>query len=250
MIGIFNLRPPITQAPLAGGITTPELVATVSNAGALGSLGAGYMTPHELRSAIKKIKSLTNKPFNINLFIPEKTNLEYDLSPMKELLATLWQELSDTPFEISSFSPPSFDKQVQVILEENIPIFSFTFGIPSPSLIELFKQQNILVCGTATTPEEAEQLEKVGVDAIVCQGQEAGGHRGNFSSYDPLYSLATLLMLTREKVKTPLIAAGGIMNGKSSAATFLLGACAAQLRTAFLTTTESDASPPPIKKLF
>lgn len=240
---LFNLAIPIIQAPMAGGISTPELIAAVSNTGALGSLGAGYMTPDEIRSAIKKIKLLTDKPFNVNLFIPEKSDAVYDLSPMKKLLTPLWQELSDDPFETTLPLSPSFDEQVQVLLEEKVPIFSFTFGIPSSSIIGLFKRQGILVCGTATTPDEAEQLEAAGVDAIVCQGQEAGGHRGNFSSYDPLYGLLSLLTLTKQRVKTPLIAAGGIMDGRSAAATFLMGACAAQLGTAFLTTTESGASP-------
>ncbi|MES2345389.1 MAG: nitronate monooxygenase [Chlamydiota bacterium] len=239
---LFNLDVPIIQAPMAGGVTTPELVAAVSNAGALGSLGAGYMTPDELRHAIKKIKSLTKKPFNVNLFIPEKSKSNDNPSSMKELLATLWSEMSNTPFEGAVPSTPSFEEQVSVILEEKVPIFSFTFGIPSSSLIERFKNLETLIYGTATTPEEAQKLEEAGVDAIVCQGQEAGGHRGNFSSYDPFYSLAPLLTLAQEKVKTPLIAAGGIMNGKSAAATFLLGAHAAQLGTAFLTTTESGAS--------
>jgi nitronate monooxygenase len=157
-------------------------------------------------------------------------------------LLPLWHELSDAPLDTTSLTPPSFDDQVQVILEEQVPIFSFTFGIPSPSLIERFKTQGSLIFGTATTPEEAEALANIGVDAIVCQGQEAGGHRGNFSSHDPLYSLLTLLLLTREKVKIPLIAAGGIMDGCSASATFLVGASAAQLGTAFLTTTESGAS--------
>ena len=151
-------------------------------------------------------------------------------------------------FDLSPFSrwpsPPfSFEEQVEVILQEGVPVFSFTFGILPRSLISRFQQSGTLVYGTATTPEEAEELEKLGVDAIVCQGQEAGGHRGNFSSDDPLYSLSTLLMLIKERVETPLIAAGGIMNGSSVAAAFLLGAEAVQMGTAFITTTESGAPP-------
>jgi nitronate monooxygenase len=240
---LFKQKMPIIQAPMAGGITTPELVATVSNAGAIGSLGAGYMTPDEIRSAIKKIKSLTQKPFNVNLFISEYSNPTYDTSLIQALLTPLWKELSNTPFEADYFQPPSFENQVEVILEESVPIFSFTFGIPSSSLIKHFKAQGTLICGTATTPEEAQELENAEVDAIVCQGQEAGGHRGNFSSYDPLYGLLTLLSLTKEKVRTPLIAAGGIMNGRSVSATLSAGACAAQLGTAFITTAESGAHP-------
>jgi nitronate monooxygenase len=228
---------------MAGGITTPELVAAVSNAGALGSLGAGYMAPDEIRNAIRKTKSLTNKPFNVNLFIPEASNDTYDLSLITKHLTSLWEEISDTPFEIAHLQPFSFENQIKVLLEEKIPIFSFTFGIPSHSLIERFKEQGTLVYGTATTPGEAWQLENAGVDAICCQGQEAGGHRGTFSSYDPLYGLFTLLVLTRKTVKTPLIAAGGIMDGRSASAAFLVGASAAQLGTAFLTTNESGTHP-------
>jgi len=90
----LNFGIPIIQAPMAGGITTPELVAAVSNTGALGSLGAGYMTPDEIRRAIRKIKSLTNKPFNVNLFIPEKNRPMGDISPIKKLLTTMWSEIS------------------------------------------------------------------------------------------------------------------------------------------------------------
>lgn len=238
----FDFDIPIIQAPMAGGITTPELVATVSSTGACGSLGAGYMEPEEIRIAIRKIKSLTNRSFNVNLFIPEYSNSTYDLSLINKMLLPLWHELSDAPFETTYFKPPSFDDQVQVILEEQVPIFSFTFGIPPTSLIERFKTQGSLIFGTATTPEEAKKLENAGVDAIVCQGQEAGGHRGTFSTDDPFYGLLTLLLLTKKKVKIPLIAAGGVMDGNSASATFLIGASAAQLGTAFLTTIESGAS--------
>jgi nitronate monooxygenase len=237
------LEIPIIQAPMAGGITTPQLIATVSNTGALGSLGAGYMPPEEIRKAIREIKALTQRPFSVNLFIPEKTVIPSDLSPINELLSVFWSELSDVPFEAAPFLPPSFDEQIEVILEERVPVFSCTFGIPFPSLIKRFKRQGTQVHATATTPEEAKQLEEAGVDAIVCQGFEAGGHRGNFSPEDPLYSLAVLLTLTARKVNTPLIAAGGIMNGPSAMAALSLGASAVQIGTAFLTTTESGAHP-------
>jgi len=239
---LADLAIPIIQAPMAGGITTPELVAAVSNAGALGSLGAGYMTPNEIRIAIKKIKDLTKNPFNVNLFIPEPSHPTHDLFLMQQLLTPFWNELSDTRFEAFHAKPPVFEEQVQAILEETVPVFSFTFGVPPSSVIENFKTQGSLVYGTATTPEEAKILENSGVDAIVCQGSESGGHRGNFSSHDPLYGLLTLLALTQEIVKIPLIAAGGIMNGRTASATFLAGACAVQLGTAFITTTESGAN--------
>lgn len=236
---LFNVEIPVIQAPMAGGITMPELVAAVSNTGALGSLGAGYMPPDEIRECIRKIKSLTSKPFNVNLFIPEESTLK-GFSANKFLLSC-WHQLTDTPFE--SGTPVSFQDQVEVLFEERVPIFSFTFGIPSASLIQKFKTQGTLMYGTATTPEEAELLEKAGVDAICCQGVEAGGHRGTFSTYDPLLGLFPLLSLTKQKVKIPLIAAGGIMDGSSVTAAFLVGAAAVQLGTAFLTAKESHAHP-------
>ena len=171
----FDFDIPIIQAPTAGGITTPELVAAVSNSGALGSLGAGYLSPNEIRLAIRKIKRLTNKPFNVNLFVPENNPLPNNLSSVTKILASIWSELSDEPFEIPSFSMPSFDKQLQVILEEKISFFSFTFGILPHFATQLLKKQNVRIFGTATTPFEAQKLEQAGVDAIICQGQEQEG---------------------------------------------------------------------------
>jgi|JI10StandDraft_1071094.scaffolds.fasta_scaffold00578_10 nitronate monooxygenase len=238
----FPFRLPIIQAPMAGGITTPELVAAVSNTGALGSLGAGYMAPKDIRSAIRKIRSLTDKPFNVNLFITDEQSLNVDVTEVKAILEPIWHELTDAPFDSNVMYPVSFHEQVEVLLEEKVPIFSFTFGLPSPAIIEQFKKEESLVFGTATTPDEADSLEKMGVDAIICQGQEAGGHRGTFSPYDPLYGLFPLLALTREVVKLPLIAAGGIMTGCAAKAALVAGAAAVQLGTAFLTTLESGAN--------
>ncbi|MBX9924654.1 MAG: nitronate monooxygenase [Rhabdochlamydiaceae bacterium] len=236
------LQLPIIQAPMAGGITTPEFVAAVCNAGALGSMGAGYMTPQQIKSDIQKIKALTSKPFQVNLFIPEITPADENITLMKNRILPLWAQVSKDSWTEESTPPPSFEEQAEALLEEKIPIFSFTFGCLSPHWVQRFQKQGCLVLGTATTPEEAKQLEQAGVDAIVCQGQEAGGHRGNFSPHDPLYSLMPLLLLTKQAVKTPLIAAGGIMNGHAVKAILLLGAIAAQMGTAFLTTTESGAS--------
>jgi len=239
----LGLEIPIIQAPMAGGITTPELVAAVSNAGALGSLGAAYLSPDEIRKTIREIKGLTKRPFNVNIFIPEKKDQNEDPSSVLDLLQAFWKELSDKPFTIPPSSFPAFDLQAEVILEEKVPVFSFTFGILSTEWIERFKKQGTFVIGTASTPEEALQLEQAGVDAIVCQGYEAGGHRACFSSYDSLLGLSVLLSLTRKKVKLPLIAAGGIMDAEGILSSFLLGADAAQLGTAFLTTNESGAAP-------
>lgn len=151
----FPLDIPIIQAPMAGGMTTPELVAAVSNTGAIGSLGAGYMSPYEMRSAIKKIKTLTAKPFNVNLFIPEQTRPFYNPSFMNDLLAPLWHELSNTPLEFSPSISPSFEEQVEVLLEEKVPIFSFTFGIPSSSLYRVFQTPKHLRVGNSNNPRRS-----------------------------------------------------------------------------------------------
>lgn len=239
----FNLETPIIQAPMAGGITSPELVAAVSNAGALGSLGAGYMQPEEIRKVIRQIKSLTKKPFNVNLFVPESEHKDPDQSSLVEILKSLWRELSDEPFDGSTQTQPSFAEQVQVLLEESVPFFSFTFGIPDAQILKEFKKQGTVIIGTATTPDEAEKLEEAGMDAIVCQGYEAGGHRGTFTNRDPYFSLFTLLPLAAKRVKLPLIAAGGIMNGRLGASAMLAGASAIQMGTAFITVKESQAAP-------
>jgi len=228
---------------MAGGFTTPELVAAVSNAGALGSLGAGYLQPQEIQNVLRRIKSLTNCPFNVNTFVEKVETIAQDISPVLEKLHCFWQEVSEEPFTPFISSLPSFEKQIDVLLAEKIPVFSFTFGTPPLELIRRFQQQGTLVFGTATTPEEAQELEEIGVDAIVCQGFESGGHRGNFSSQDPFLGLSALLALTKSRVTTPLIAAGGIMNGRGVRAALALGADAAQLGTAFLTTAESGAHP-------
>ncbi len=237
-----NLKIPVIQAPMAGGHTTPELIAAVCNAGALGSLGAGYMEPEAIRTAIQKTRTLTKLPFNVNLFAPSTQSPSHEVAAATEALIPIWRELSLDEFEMPFFELPSFEEQVQVLLEENVSIFSFTFGIPSSAILKAFKEKGVVVIGTATTPEEAEKLEAAGVDAIVCQGKEAGGHRGNFSDKDPLYSLEDLLSLSVGRIKLPLIAAGGLMDGAAVASVLEAGAGAAQMGTVFLTTVESGSA--------
>jgi nitronate monooxygenase len=234
---------PLIQAPMAGGITTPELVAAVSNAGALGSLGAAYLNPDEIQRAIRHIKTLTIRSFNVNLFTLGSYERKADLSSVLDIIREFWQELTDESFYISPCHEFSFEEQAKIILEEKVPVFSFTFGIPPLEWIKHFKKQGTYVMGTASSPEEAMQLEEAGVDAIVCQGQEAGGHRPCFSGKDLLFSLHVLLSLAKRKVRTPLIAAGGIMDAQGIKAALFQGAEAVQLGTAFLTTHESGASP-------
>src|SRR5919199_2511661 len=175
---------PVVQAPMAGGPTTPELVAAVSNAGGLGSLGAAYLPPETLREQVREIRGLTGGPFGVNLFVPSP--FEVDPEKMERANALLGQyreELGiEAPGNISSFQE-SFEDQLEVVLEERVPVFSFTFGSLGSDLVGRLKENGATVVGTATTVREGLRLEQDGVDVVVAQGSEAGGHRGPFLSY-------------------------------------------------------------------
>jgi nitronate monooxygenase len=238
-----NIRFPIIQAPMAG-VATPRLVAAVSNAGGLGSLGAAYMLPKEIKEAIREIRDLTEMPFSINLFAP--TSMPYDkkkITLAQKFLDQFRKEL-DIPTHLPDFSEfPKFEDQIEVIFEERPPIFSFTLGIPPLPILQRLKKEKILIMGTATTVEEALLLEKSGVDAVIAQGIEAGGHRSTFldPSYDPMLGISALVPLVTRALKVPVIAAGGIMNGDGIASALALGAAATQLGTAFIACPESGA---------
>ncbi|MDP1603580.1 MAG: nitronate monooxygenase [Legionella sp.] len=241
-----SIQFPIIQAPMAGGATTPELVAAVSNAGGLGSLGAGYMQAPALKAAITRIRELTNKPFSVNLFIPEKHQAK--ASQINQMCHWVEAACPELKIKLSPVTPPyapSFDEQMQVILEENVPVFSFTFGILTDEWIEKLKKKGIYLIGTATTLTEALLLEAKQIDAIVAQGSEAGGHRGTFigSAEDALVSINLLLEELQKNIKIPVIAAGGIMDGKGIIRALTSGAQAVQMGTVFLSCHESGIHP-------
>lgn len=241
----LKIKYPIILAGMAGGATTPELVAAVSHAGGLGTLGAGYMAPEHMRLSIHKIRELTPFPFGVNLFIPERSAEMSDekLRSMKEILKPYREKLGIEGEFVLGKVAESFEEQVQVLLDEKVPVFSFTFGIPSMDLITEFKRRNIILIGTATTVREAQALEESGVDMIVGQGYEAGGHRGTFleSTQRSLIGTMGLIPQITDYVSIPVIAAGGIMDGRGIAAALMLGAKGVQLGTAFLTCEESGA---------
>src|SRR6188472_1825997 len=175
---LLGTRYPIVQAPMAGGFTTPELVAAVSNAGALGSLGGATLGPDELRDAIGAIRRLTDRPFAVNLFAqlpPPEADTER-VAAMQAVLAPLRAELGlSEPQDVPSApSPGLVEAQLAVVADERVPVFSFTFGTLS---LEAVREAGSVILGTATTVAEAVELERLGVDAIVAQSGEAGGHR-------------------------------------------------------------------------
>lgn len=248
---LLNIQYPIIQAPMAGGITTTELVAAVSNHGGLGFIGAGYMSPEQLRNQIQEIKQLTQKNFGVNLFVPTTyVVLEEEVNFANHALQSIRSSLGlpgttniDIPKCENSFA--SFHEQIKVVMEENISVCSFTFGIPSQEVITRLKENNTILIGTGTTVREAMEIEKAGMDMVVVQGSEAGGHRGNFSSEDQegLIGLMSLIPQVFDTVNIPVIAAGGIADGRGLLASICLGAQAAQIGTAFLTCVESGAHP-------
>lgn len=240
----LKIRYPIFQAPMAGGPTTPELIAAVSNAGGLGNLGAGYLAPEQLRTAIQEIRKQTDRPFGVNLFVPEEpTESEETITRMTDFLNFYREELGITKNPLIQKSSESFEEQVQVLLDEKVPVCSFTFGIPPQDVIRAMKQNGTVVIGTATTVEEAKRWEAAGADVVVAQGSEAGGHRGTFLKSVSQSLIGTMALVPQivDHVSIPVIASGGIMDGRGLVASLVLGASAVQMGTAFLACPESGA---------
>lgn len=238
---------PIIQAPMAGAnATPPALVAAVSNAGGMGSLGAAYMPPDQIAREVAAIRALTNKPFGINLFIPPNPLPPLpDATRAREAIATYHAELS-LPEPMDPQLPGfTFEEQLEATIEGKPRVFSFTFGLLESRFVQRLKAHDILVVGTATTVEEAVLLEQSGVDAIVAQGIEAGGHRGTFATpiADALIGTMRLVPRIVRAVRIPVIASGGIMDGRGIVAAIATGASAVQLGTAFLTTFECGIVP-------
>ncbi|MFG6150082.1 NAD(P)H-dependent flavin oxidoreductase [Halobacillus sp. B23F22_1] len=235
---------PIIQAGMAGGITTPELVAAVSNAGGFGTLGAGYMNIEDLEKSLTAIKQQTRGSFGVNIFIPEYPDIiEEEIEKTNHLLEPIRKGLYLDEKPKPQLSHSLFDHQLEVALKHQVPACSFTFGIPSKEVIRDLKKEGIFVIGTATTVEEALMNEERGMDMVVAQGSEAGGHRGTFyNTYDSaMIGTMSLIPQVVDHLRIPSIAAGGIMDGRGVKAAFALGAQGVQLGTAFVTCVESGA---------
>jgi nitronate monooxygenase len=247
---LLGIQYPILQGPFGGNLSSVALTAAVSNAGGLGGYGAYTMTPQEIFEIDKQIKSATDKPYNINLWvsdhdIPEGGLTDEQFNKAKELFKPYFDEAGiPLPEKPASFQS-RFENQFDVILDVRPKVFSFMFGALQADVLEQCRKLGIVTVGAATTLDEAIFLENSGVDMIIASGFEAGGHRPSFlaSAESSLNGTFVLLQLIREKVKIPVIAAGGIANGKGVAAALALGASAAQIGTAFLAVDESNALP-------
>lgn len=244
---LFGIEVPVVLGPMAGGPSTPELVAAVSEAGGLGILGGGYRTPDELRDDIHAVRATTPRPFGVNLFAPESTVVDDDaLARAIEALAPFRAEVGLGPQAVPARFAESFDEQMAVVESERVPAFTITFG-PVPSMwVERLHRVGTLVGATVTTAEEARAMESTGVDFIVAQGAEAGGHRASFlpAAGDGLVGVAALVPQVCDTVALPVVGAGAIADGRGLVAALVLGACAAQLGTAFLLCPEAGTSAP------
>ena len=245
----LGLQYPIIKGPL-GGLSSQRLTAAVSNYGGLGSFGAHGLMPEAIRKVIREIKSLTPKPFAMNLWVSMEdegalTSTEEAFHRSPSPLAKHIENVGGDKPSYRPYEPIRFEDQVQILLDEGIFAFSFIYGIPSKQILDEFRRNRIVLIGTATTVDEAIALEQAGVDVVAASGFEAGGHRGSFlqPSEDSLTGTMALVPQVVDTVKLPVVAAGGIGDARGIVAAFALGAEGVQIGTAFLACEESGANP-------
>ena len=252
---LLGTRLPIIQAPMPGGITTPALVAAVSSAGALGSFGFAYTQPEAMQREVEAVRaitrSLTRAPFNLNFFVnaqPSAISTESQ-SAAVDAIAGYYHALGlPTPAPVRAPYAPDLDAQLAAAEALKPEVLTFHLNDLPAARLKRLRDLGIKTGGSATCVAEALHLEALGVDFIIAQGAEAGGHRGTFqrNPYDAMTGTLALTRLIVRAVSIPVVAAGGIMDGAGIAAVLALGAQGAQLGTAFIPCVESGA--PPIHK--
>ncbi|NIJ53841.1 NAD(P)H-dependent flavin oxidoreductase [Dyadobacter arcticus] len=246
---LLKIRYPIVQGPFGGGMSSVALASTVSNVGGLGSFGCQPLSAEDIVKTCSELRKATDKPFNINLWVydRDKRLAEFEddeYSKLTTLFKPYFDELGLPIPPMPTNLGPRFEDQIDAIFEAKPPVFSFVYGIPSEDILGKCRQLGIKTVGAATTVDEAIALENAGVDAVVATGFEAGGHRVSFlrSSEDSLTGTFSLIPQVADHVNIPVIAAGGISDVRGMKAAFALGADAVQIGTAFLATSQSNAS--------
>lgn len=241
-----QLAVPIVQAPLAGGPSTPELAAAVSGAGGLGFVAAGYKPVPALQAEIDRTRSLTERPFGVNVFAPSGAPAEPE--PLARYARALRAEAQRAGVDLGRprFDDDAFEPKLDLLVADPVAVVSFTFGCPSPATVARIRDAGSSVWVTVTDVSEARQAAATGADALVVQGIEAGGHRGSFADRPGVeqFGVLALLQLVRAELELPLVASGGIANGAGVAAVLAAGAAAAQIGTAFMRTPEAATSAP------
>lgn len=247
---LLGIEYPIVLGPFGGGLSTVELTAAVSNAGGLGGYGAYTVNAPEIYEIDKQIKARTSKPYNLNLWVSETdaANGEATDEQYEQAVKAFKPFFDEAGIPVPPKPAPfrkRFENQLQAVLDIRPKVFSFMFGTLPADILEECRKRGIKTLGAATTLDEAIALEATGVDMIIASGFEAGGHRPSFLKPAEASTTGTfvLVQLMREKIKTPIIAAGGIATGRGIAAALTLGADAAQIGTAFLAVDESGALP-------
>jgi nitronate monooxygenase len=239
---------PIIQGPL-GGFSSQRLTAAVSNFGGLGSFGAHGLAPGAIKDVIGELRSMTDKPFAMNLWVSmedlgARASDEAAFNRGLDFLTPIIRSLGAKAPSYAPYAPTSFEEQARVLIDEGVPVFSFIYGVPPPEILAECRSKGIVTIGTATTPEEAIELQSANVDLIVASGFEAGGHRGSFlrPAEDSLTGTLSLVPQVVDRVAAPVVAAGGIADARGIVAALALGAEGVQIGTAFLACEESGAS--------
>lgn len=242
----LGLRYPIVQGPFGGGLSAVDLAVAVSEAGGLGSFGVHHLDGAGIREVAAAIRARTARPFNLNLWIPfegsdelhaDEATFQHWLAPLQTYFAELGVPLPAPPVHYA----PAFREQIEAMLAVRPAVFSFVYGIPTPDVLSRCRELDIMTLGAATTPAEARALVAAGVDAIVATGFEAGGHRVSFlrPADQVLTGGLALVPQVADAVTVPVVAAGGIADGRGVAAALTLGAQAVQIGTGFLACRES-----------